>query len=85
VSERKPCVEGRDPVRQELGLNEHVREDRVIASRTRPVVSRRERPAKPALTREGRPSQDVAGLPGVTQDCVLVSAACTTAVRNKDH
>jgi AcrR family transcriptional regulator len=40
-------------VRHELVLNEHVRYDTSMAPRTRPVVSRRERPAKPALTREG--------------------------------
>ena len=39
--------------RQELVFNEHVRYSSVMASGSRPIVSRRERPAKPALTREG--------------------------------
>jgi len=36
-----------------LFYNEHVRYSEAMAPRTRPVVSRRERPAKPALSREG--------------------------------
>jgi AcrR family transcriptional regulator len=40
-------------VRHELVLYEHVRYDRSMAPGTHPVPSRRERPAKPALTRAG--------------------------------